>query len=102
MASRLNLHEELCALLGTRNVYFQPPEDVKLKYDCIIYNKEPPKRRHADDMKYFYRDRYSLKFLTKNPDNPLIDKIAHAFQYCAIEQNYVSDNIHHYVYTLYY
>ena len=32
MDRRLKLHEELCDILGSRNVYFQPPETVKMKY----------------------------------------------------------------------
>jgi hypothetical protein len=37
MASRLELHEELCAVLGSRNVYFMTPESVKMNYDAIRY-----------------------------------------------------------------
>ena len=32
MASRLELHEELCEVLGSRNAYFQTPENVKMEY----------------------------------------------------------------------
>ena len=39
MDRRLQLHEELCSVLGSRNVYFQPPETIKLTYPCIIYSK---------------------------------------------------------------
>lgn len=102
MARRLELHEKLCKLLGTRYVYFQPPESVKLHYDAIIYKEEPPRRRHADDMKYFVRNRYTVTLLTKDPDNPLIHDLPSAFLHCSMDQSYVSDNIYHYVYTLYY
>ena len=33
----LNLHDEFIQILGTQNVYFQPPASTKLKYPCIIY-----------------------------------------------------------------
>lgn len=39
MANRLNLHEEFATLLGSNNVYFQPPESVKLNYPCIKYSR---------------------------------------------------------------
>ena len=39
MASRLNLHNSLIEALGTKSVYFQPPESVKLVYPCIIYEE---------------------------------------------------------------
>ena len=39
MASRLELHEALCKVLGSRNVYFQPPEDIKMNYPAIEYSR---------------------------------------------------------------
>ena len=29
MAERLKLHQELCELIGSKNVYFDPPESIK-------------------------------------------------------------------------
>ena len=34
---RLELHEILCTILGSRNVYFQPPESIKMNYPAIVY-----------------------------------------------------------------
>ena len=36
---RLELDADLRALLGSTNVYFQPPETKKLKYPCFIYER---------------------------------------------------------------
>lgn len=102
MASRLDLHERLCTLLGSRNVYFQPPESIKLKYDCIVYKEEPCRKLHADDKKYLHRNRYTLTYITKDPDSPLIHVFDTALPYCNFDQSYTSDNLNHYVYNLYY
>lgn len=37
MASRLDLQTFLEELLESKNVYFQPPESVKMKYPAIVY-----------------------------------------------------------------
>ena len=37
MDRRLLFHEVLCEVLGSRNVYFQPPESVKMCYPAIVY-----------------------------------------------------------------
>ena len=37
MASRLDLQTFLEEILESRNVYFQPPESVKMKYPAIVY-----------------------------------------------------------------
>ena len=39
MKTRYELHEFLCEILGSRNVYFQPPESVKMKYPAIVYER---------------------------------------------------------------
>ena len=39
MASRLNLQDKLEEVLGSKQVYFQPPESLKLKYPCIVYSR---------------------------------------------------------------
>ena len=38
MKTRLELDEELVKILGSKNVYFQPPESLKLNYPAIVYS----------------------------------------------------------------
>ena len=49
MASRLNLHNELIKMLGTNNVYYQPPESIKMKYPAIVYSKSNIRSTFAND-----------------------------------------------------
>ena len=37
MERRLELHEALCEVLGSRNVYFQPPDNVTMRYPCFVF-----------------------------------------------------------------
>ena len=102
MESRLRLHEELCGLLGSRNVYFQPPENIKLKYDCIVYNKADKTLRHANNKKYYMMDRYEVTIIYKDPDNNLTDEILEHFMYSGFERHFTSDNLNHDVLSIYY
>jgi hypothetical protein len=52
MASRLALHEIRCEILDSRNVYFQPPASVKMKYPAIVYGLEDIQNRFANDGVY--------------------------------------------------
>ena len=52
MPSRLNLQTTLETILGSRNVYFQPPESVKLKYPAIVYSRNDIMNQFADDGVY--------------------------------------------------
>ena len=37
--TRLELQSVLEQTLGSRNVYFQPPASVKMKYPAIVYER---------------------------------------------------------------
>lgn len=102
MASRLSLHEELCKVLGNENVYYQPPESVKLSYPCIVYNLSDIYTESADGINYKKTNRYTLTLIHKNPDNEEKDTIIDIFEYCRFDRSFTSDNLNHYVYTLYY
>ena len=49
MAGRLELQSKLEELLGTRNVYYQPPESIKIGYPAIVYFKNNIVNRYAND-----------------------------------------------------
>lgn len=102
MDRRNYLHLKLKELIGNDHVYFQPPENIKLKYPCFIYNLSSGLTTHADDKPYLFRRRYELMFITKNPDNELIDKIAFSFPTIEFDRWYTSDNLNHYVYHFYF
>ena len=102
MSRRIDLHSELLALLGSNNVYFQPPESVKLKYPCIIYNLDNFLPRFADDKTYLGKRSYQILYITKNPDDEMIEKLIDSFQLIRFSRSFTSDNLNHYSYTLYY
>ena len=88
-------------MLGNRNVYYQPPENLKMNYPAIRYTKSKIDSNYADDRTYKNMTRYELIVIDKNPDNPVIDKLLE-LPYCSFERHYKSDNLNHDVLTLYY
>ncbi len=101
MKSRLELQTLLEELLGSRNVYFQPPETVKMKYPCIVYNLDDKFSRYADDGTYVLYNRYEITYMTKDPDDTKQDDIA-SLKKCRFNRFFVSENINHYVYNIYF
>lgn len=101
MASRLDLQNKLEELLGNRNVYYQPPESLKMKYPAIRYSKDIINSRHADDVKYTNFTRYEIIVVDSNPDNPVIQKILE-LPLSSFDRHYVSDNMNHDVINLYF
>lgn len=102
MASRLKLQETLESLLGSRNVYYQPPENLKINYDAIVYSLSDIDVNHADDISYNKTRCYQLVIITRLPDPPVVAKLLDTLPYCGYDRQYVSDNLYHTVMTLYY
>lgn len=98
---RIELHQLLCDVLGSRNVYFQPPTGTKLQYPCIVYRLGEANDQHADNEIYRRLYRYSLTYITKDPDDPKRDEIDN-LRYCRFAQFFSSDNLNHYVYSISY
>jgi hypothetical protein len=102
MADRIDLHEELCEVLGSRNVYFQPPESVKMKYDAIRYALGGKTIVRANNKAYRSTNQYEGVVITKDPDTTIPDQLIARFEMCSVGRPYVSDNLHHYPFTIYY
>lgn len=101
MATRLELQAKLEELLGSRNVYYQPPEDLKMDYPAIVYSKDDIDRKTANDSMYLRTNRYQVIVISRKPDEPVIDKIL-ALPMCSYDRNYKSDNLNHDALTLYF
>lgn len=101
MPNQLDLQNLLEDMLGSKNVYYQPPESIKMQYDAIKYSKKTISSTYANDGKYSMRDCYELIVIAKRPDNPVIKKLL-SLPYCSYDRHYVADNLNHDVLTIYY
>lgn len=102
MAKRLTLHEELCSLLGTRNVYYNPPESVKMHYEAIRYELSGKDIKRADNRLYSSTNRYDGVIISLDPDTTTPDKLLGHFEMCSFGRPYIADNLNHFPFTLYY
>ena len=98
--SRYALHTELQEFADA--VYFQPPSNIRMNYPCIIYHKIPKIKEYANDKWYFKKQGYQITVIDKDPDSLIADDLEDHFQYCAISQYFVNDNLHHVTLELYY
>lgn len=102
MGTRLELHNKLVDLLGSSEVYFQPPESVKMKYPAIVYSLDEISTHYADNRSYASIHRYKITLIERNPDSKFIDAIQDNLQSIQFDRAYTSDNLNHYVYIIYY
>lgn len=99
--ARMDLQHDLEAFLGSRNVYFQPPPNVKLKFPAIVYELSDIDISSADDMNYISRRQYQITIIDANPDTEYVDGFVNTFIGARFSNSFVSDNLNHYVFTIY-
>lgn len=100
MSNRIELHEKLCEILGSRNVYFQPPESIKLVYPAIVYTTYIIRKVAANDRGYIMTPAYETVLIDKNPDSEYVEKLIE-LPYSSFNRSYAVDNLNHFVFTIY-
>jgi hypothetical protein len=101
MGQRLDLQTLLETLLGSEDVYFQPPASVLMVYPCIVYERYIAKTEFADDLPYTYDECYQVTVIDRDPDSLVPKKIA-ALPKCRKNRFFVANNLNHDVFNLYY
>lgn len=97
---RLELQTKLEEILGSNQVYFQPPASIKMSYPAIVYKLDSNRMLYANDTVYNHKERYQVTLMHLDPDNDTKDKLSH-LPYCSMSRCFTSDNIYHYVYNIY-
>lgn len=100
MRTRAELDNTLRDILGTGNVYFQPPENLKMQYPCIRYTLYDIQVLHGDNRPFIKNPEYQLTLIDPNPDSEFVAKLAE-LPACSLDRVYAADNLNHYVFTIY-
>lgn len=101
MGQRLELQTLLEGVLGSRNVYFQPPTNDRIQYPCIVYQRDNAKTEFAANAPYTHTKRYSVTVIDEDPDSEIPDKVA-ALPLCIRNRFFVADKLNHDVFNLYF
>ena len=101
MDRRPDLGKIFREILGSGNVYFQPPGNVQMKYPAIRYERSDMELRHADNNVYNRRIRYMVTVIGSDPDSAVVDKVS-MLPLCRFERHYVQDNLNHDVFEIYF
>lgn len=99
--TRLEFQTFLETLKGDRNVYYQPPNNTRMKYPAIRYNLADLKNIPADDIAYLQGTAYQLMYITDDPDDVMIKTLS-KLPFCKFDRWYAADNLNHYVYIIFY
>lgn len=97
---RVKVSQMLHSVLGSSNVYYDPPESIKMKFPAIVYKRAKINTINASNDKYVIHDRYEITFIRKDADNETLDAIL-ALPYCEHNSSYKASDLYHDVFTLY-
>lgn len=101
MASRLELQSLLESILGSGNVYFQPPSTLKMTYPAIRYMLNSIDNVRANNAVYVQNKSYKIILIDEDPDSEYVDEIL-KLPMCSFTTAYPSDGLNHWVFNLYF
>jgi hypothetical protein len=102
MGSRIKLHNALQKYVGSEwTLYYQAPDNIQLKYPCIIYFEDSDATTYADNKSYRTVMRYQVTFIHKELDKISIPDTIHNFEMCSFERKFISDNLYHEVFNIF-
>lgn len=99
--NRNNLQTILENILGSKNVYYQPPSNITMKYPAIIYSRNRIENKYASNIVWKQDTSYQITVIDKNPDSEIVNKVSQ-LPMCRHDRHYTADNLNHDVFTLYY
>ena len=102
MATRIQLHNELCEILESNHCYFNPPESIKMKYPCFVYSINGINQVRADNKHYLDVNEYNITYISSKSNSDICERFFEKFPSSRFDRKYVADNLYHYVFTLYY
>ena len=101
MANRLDLQAEREELLGSRNVYFQPPASVRINYPAIVYTRSDIDNTFADDSVYMQSHFYEVTVIDEDPDSKIVEAVS-KLPTCRFSRHFTSENLNHDTFIIYY
>lgn len=98
--ARLDFHSKLVEILGSENVYYDPPSTVSMKYDAIKYSRKPNSSKFASNSLYSSMNCYEVILISRKSDNPIV-KWLRELPLSSHDRHYYADNLSHDVFTIY-
>lgn len=99
--NRLEFHNLLENITGLKNIYFQPPSTLKMRYPCIRYTRDTIDNKSADCMVYKQNVIYEVTVIDPNPDSAIVDAISKMVNARHI-RTYATEGLNHDVFQIYY
>ena len=95
---QLELQQKLLTLAP--KAWYQKPPANKMTYPCFVYKAVEPIVKRADNKAYLLMPRYEVLYISQEEDDGIWERMNEAFEYCDFGVKYISDQLHHYPFTI--
>ena len=82
--------------MDKKQVHYQPDENIKLNYPCMLYMFDKVIPTHANNSLYFQTYRFTITLISNDPTVSLFDTLNNLFTF---ENQYIADDLTHSVFT---
>jgi hypothetical protein len=79
-------------IMGDNKVYFQPDENIKMVYPCIVYQRDLMTTQFASNIPWRRTLRYQVTLIDRDPNSPYLEGIAE-LPLSAFNRHFVVDNL---------
>lgn len=94
------LRAKLVEILGSENVYYNPPSNKRINYDAIRVTLDDIEQSYADNIVYARNRRYQLTYMGYLLKDEVINKLLD-LPHASFDRSYKDDNLDHYVIHIY-
>ena len=101
MGQRLDLQTILSEIPGVVDAHFQPDQNIRMVYPCIVYERSGSHVEYANNSKYWQKKRYSVTVIARDPDSPIVD-IVESLPYTEVDRFFVRDGLNHTVFQTFF
>lgn len=98
--TREELHSEFVQVLGSNNVYFQPPPGLRMKYPAIVYHRTDIRAQHADNRPYRLDPMYDVTVIDEDPDSEIVTRVSQLPR-CRYIRSFRADELNHDIFRIY-
>jgi len=98
------IQNELEDIRGVARVYYQPPENLRLKYPCIIYTYDGSRNtKYGSNKPYVEWPSYNVTIIDSDPESDIPDrflKLMRRGNFVTFERLFTLDNLNHWTYNV--
>ena len=99
-----DLRDQLYLIHDTENVYYDPPESIRMDFPCFRFELNNLDVKHADNKAYSKKPRWAVTYITRDIEEieQVAEEMLEHFKYCNFDTSFRADNLEHAVFNLYF